>query len=40
MAKQAGATVSINISGRFVFPSLLPSTYTLAAQLQGFKTYK
>jgi hypothetical protein len=39
-ATQAGATVSTDNSGRFVFPSLLPSTYTLEVTLQGFKTYK
>jgi hypothetical protein len=39
-ATQAGATVSTDNSGRFVFPSLLPSTYTLEVTLPGFKTYK
>jgi len=40
-ATQAGRpTVSTDNSGRFVFPSLLPSTYALKVTLRGFKTYK
>jgi len=39
MTTQAGATVFTDSSEHFMFPSLLPSTYTLEAQLQGFKAY-
>jgi Carboxypeptidase regulatory-like domain len=37
---RAGSIASTDGSGRFVFPSLLPSTYTLEVAVQGFKTYK
>jgi hypothetical protein len=39
-ATQAVSSASTDSSGHFVFPSLLPSSYTLDVSVQGFKSYK